>query len=168
MGMDEAREAIQTILATSRTLPLRPCEAKTAMQACVESFTEASSEAPGELRLDLPAGARAVLRSAPLHGASADVRSLLVGTIQSRRGWVSVPVEVETTPLTATCSELVVRPVGPVCLRSEAHRRLFDRYSHALADFFRMEIEIAGLAPTRSRRPRVKFGPNGEPVPVRA
>jgi hypothetical protein len=125
------------ILATSRTLSLRPSEAKAAMQCCVE----------GEVRLDLPAGARAVLHVAPLQGASAAQRSLLVGTIRSRRGWVSVPVEVETAPVSATSSELVVRPVGPVCLRSTSHRRLFDRGSHALADFFRMEIELAGLAP---------------------
>jgi hypothetical protein len=59
-------------------------------------------------------------------------------------------VEIETTPLTETCSELVVRPVGPICLRSAAHRRLFDRSSHTLADLFRMEIELAGLGATTS------------------
>ena len=156
--MYEVGEGIRTILATSRTLYLKPSEAKTAVEACVASFTGASSASPGELRLHLPAGARALLRSAPLRGASARDRSLLVGTIRSRRGWVSVPVEIETTPLTSTCSELVVRPVGPVCLRSTAHRRLFDRCSHALADFFRMEIGLAALAatttPATARTPR--------------
>jgi hypothetical protein len=124
------------ILATSRTLSLKPSEAKAAMQSCVEH----------EVRLNLASGARAVLRAAPLRGASAVQRSLLVGTVRSPRGWVSVPVEVETAPVSATDSELVVRPVGPVCLRSGTHRRLFERASHALADFFRMEIELAGLA----------------------
>jgi hypothetical protein len=124
------------ILATSRALSLGPSEAKAAMQSCVER----------EVRLNLPAGARAVLHAAPLRGASAAQRSLLVGTVRSSRGWVSVPVEVETAPVSATDSELVVRPVGPVCLRSSTHRRLFERASHALADFFRMEIELAGLA----------------------
>jgi hypothetical protein len=124
------------ILATSRALSLGPSEAKAAMQSCVER----------EVRLNLPAGARAVLHVGPLQGASAARRSLLVGTIRSRRGWLSVPVEVETAPVSATDSELVVRPVGPVCLRSSTHRRLFERASHALADFFRMEIELAGLA----------------------
>ncbi|MDQ3943845.1 MAG: hypothetical protein M3357_01555 [Actinomycetota bacterium] len=162
--MHEVGKGIQAILATSRTLPLRPCEAKTAVQACVDSFTTASSGAAGELRLNLPAGARAVLRSAPLHGASAQDRSLLVGTIRSRRGWLTVPVEVETAPVSDACSELVVRPVGAVCLRSEAHRRLFECCSHALADFFRMEIEIAGLAAPPPRPARVKSLPNAEPI----
>lgn len=149
--MYEVGEGTQTILATSRTLHLRPSEARTAVQACVASFTKASSGSRGEFRLNLPAGARALLRSAPLHGASAQGRSLLVGTIRSRRGWVSVPVEIETAPVSDTCGELVVRPVGPICLRSTAHRRLFNRCSHALADLFRMEIELAGLAATTRR-----------------
>jgi hypothetical protein len=155
--MYEDGGAIRTILATSRTLHLKPSEAKAAVEACVASFTEASSGSRGELRLNLPAGTRALLRSAPLHGASARDRSLLVGTIRSRRGWVTVPVEIETTLVTGTCSELVVRPVGPICLRSTTHRRLFDRCSHALADFFRMEVELAGLAttaPATVRTPR--------------
>lgn len=147
--MYEAQDGTQTILATSRTLHLGPSQTTRAVQACVDSFMETSSGSGGELRLNLPAGARARLRPAVLHGASARDRSLLVGTIRSRHGWVSVPVEIETTPITATSSELVVRPVGPLCLRSAAHRRLFDRCSHTLADFFRVEIELAGLsAPT--------------------
>jgi len=149
--MYEVGNGTGMILATSRTLPLRPSEATAAVRACVDSFLEASSGSPGELRLNLPAGARARLRPVPLHGASARDRSLLAGTIRSRHGWVSVPVEIETTPLSETRSELVVRPVGPACLRSTAHRRLFDRCSHTLADFLRMEIELAGLAVTTPR-----------------
>jgi hypothetical protein len=53
--------------------------------------------------------------------------------------------------VTGTCSELVVRPIGSICLRSTTHRRLFDRCSHALADFFRMEIEVAGLTTAMPR-----------------
>jgi hypothetical protein len=142
---------MQTILATSRSLSLRPPEAKAAMQCCVES----------EVRLNLPAGTRAVLRVAPLQGTSAAERSLLVGTVRSPRGWVSVPIEVETAPVSATSSELVVRPVGPVCLRSTSHRRLFERSSHALADFFRMEIELAGMgaALAAARRAHPTFVP---------
>jgi hypothetical protein len=164
--MYEVGDGTQTILATSRTLHLRPSEATTAVQACVVSFMESSSGSPGELRLGLPAGAQARLRSAPLQGASAQDRSLLVGTIRSRRGWVSVPVEIETTPMTGTSSELVVRPVGPVCLRSAAHRRLFDRCSHTLADFFRMEIELAGLAATASRAAVRTFTSEAVSVPA--
>ncbi|MGH8972941.1 MAG: hypothetical protein ACRD0C_07020 [Acidimicrobiia bacterium] len=142
------------ILATSRTLSLRPSEAKAAMQRCVESV----------VRLNLPAGARAVLHAAPLRGASATERSLLVGTVRSPRGWVSVPVEIETAPVSATDSELVVRPVGPVCLRSTSHRRLFERTSHVLADFFRMEIELAALAAAAPAT--VRTAPASVPLPA--
>ena len=144
---------MQNILATSRTLSLTPRQAKTAMQIWRD-----------EVRLNLPAGARVALKATPLQGASAGQRSLLVGTIRSARGWVSVPVEIETAPLSAGCSELVVRPVGPICLRSGSHRRLFDRCSHALADFFRMEIELAAMAagPAAARRAH----PTYRPAPV--
>ena len=157
--MHEAREGTQTILATTRTLALRPSEASSAVAACVDTFTDTSCRDAGAVRLDLPAGSRAVLRPALLEGASGRHRSLLVGSVRSRRGWVTVPVEIETAPVSRSRCELVVRPVGPVCLRSQAHRRLFDRTSHALADFFRMEIELAGLtavtpvAPVRNLRP---------------
>ncbi len=144
--MHQVEEGIQTVLAASRTMSLRPAEAKRAAVACVVSFAEATSGPEGELRLNLPGGARARLQPVVLHGASAQDRSLLAGTIRSRHGWVSVPVEIETAPVTDASSELVVRPVGPICLRSTSHRRLFARCSHALADFFRMEIELAGLA----------------------
>ena len=152
---------METVLATSRTLSLRPPEAKAAAERCAESFTAVSAGPPSELRLNLPAGALAVLRPAALQGVSAGQRSLLVGTVRSPRGWLSVPVEVETAPVSATCSELVVRPVGPVCLRSSSHRRLFERTSHALADFFRMEIELAGMAeaPAAARRAHPAFVP---------
>ncbi|MGH8990706.1 MAG: hypothetical protein ACRDZ7_04175 [Acidimicrobiia bacterium] len=163
--MDDRREGFQTILATSRTLHLEPAEAKAAVQACVESFTEVSSGAPGELRLNLPAGARAMLGIAPLRGASAGDRSLLVGSLRSRRGWVSVPVEIEVAPLSSSCSELVVRPVGPICLRSTAHRRLFDRCSHALANFFRIEVELAALSATVPARAAVRRS-SPAPAPV--
>jgi hypothetical protein len=131
------------------------------VQTCVGSFAQVSSGPDTEVRLNLPAGVRAALHAAPLRGASAGERSLLVGTIRSPRGWVTVPVEIETAPVSATCCELVVRPVGPVCLRSGSHRRLFERSSHALADFFRMEIELAALsgAPAASRRAHPAFVP---------
>jgi hypothetical protein len=152
--MHEAGEGTQTILATTRTLVLQPSEATSAVAACVGS----------EIRLNLPAGARAVLRRRPLQGASARDRSLLVGSVRSRRGWVSVPVEIETAPVSSSCCELVVRPVGPLCLRSQAHRRLFDRCSHALADFFRMEIELAGLAAVTPLAPGRTSPPADAPV----
>jgi hypothetical protein len=150
-----------TVLATSRTLSLRPLEAKEAMQRCADSFRRVSSGPESEIRLNLPAGAGAVLRIASLLGTSAVERSLLVGTIRSTRGWVSVPVEIETAPVSVNASELVVRPVGPVCLRSVSHRRLFERSSHALADFFRMEIELnaLGAAPAAARRAHPTFVP---------
>lgn len=160
----DLRDANQTVLATSRMVHLRPTEARAAMQACVASFTEASTGSRDVLRLNLPAGARADLHAASLHGASARGRSLVVGTIRSRRGWVSVPIEIETAPVTAACSELVVRPVGPSCLRSASHQQLFDRCSHALADFFRMEIELAGLATTTPRPTPRTLRPVSEPV----
>lgn len=144
--MHQVEEGTQTILATSRTMSLRAAAAKRAVAACVVSFADASSGPEGELRLNLPDGARARLQPVLLHGTSAQDRSLLAGTIRSRHGWVAVPVEIETAPVTDASSELVVRPVGPICLRSTTHRRLFARSSHALADFFRMEIELAGLA----------------------
>lgn len=160
----DLRDANQTVLATSRMVHLRPMEATAAMQACVASFSEASSGPPDVLRLNLPAGACADLRAASLQGASARNRSLLVGTIRSRRGWVSVPIEIETAPVSAGCSELVVRPVGPTCLRSTSHRQLFDRSSHALADFFCMEIGLAGLATTTPRATPRTLRPVSEPV----
>ncbi|MGH9042473.1 MAG: hypothetical protein ACRDZ3_19830 [Acidimicrobiia bacterium] len=134
------REAIQTVLATNRPLSLNPSEARAVVQTL----------AAGEIRIALAAGAQAVLRPSPLQGASARGQSRLVGAIRSRHGWVSVPVEIGTAPASESCAELVVRPVGPVCLRSEAHRRLFNRTSHVLADFFSTEIELVGLtiAPT--------------------
>ena len=153
-----------TVLATSRTLSLLPRAAKSAVQTCVDSFARVSSGPEDEVRLNLPAGVRAVLHAAPLRGSSAGDRSLLVGTLRSPRGLVTVPVEIETTPVSATRAELVVRPVGPICLRSTSHRRLFERNSHALADFFRMEIELAALAaaPAAARRAHPTF----VPVPV--
>jgi hypothetical protein len=151
----------RTVLATSRTLSLRPGAARSAVQTCLDSFAEVSSGPATEVRLNLPAGVRAVVHAAPLRGASAEDRSLLVGTIRSPRGWVTVPVEIETAPVSATRSELVVRPVGPICLRSTSHRRLFERSSHALADFFRVEIELAALsaAPAAARRAHPAFVP---------
>ena len=159
--MDQVGAASQTVLATSRTLSLRPSAAKSAVQRCLDSFAEVSSGPADEIRLNLPAGARAVLHAAPLRGASAGERSLLVGTIRSPRGWVTLPVEIETAPVSGSCAELVVRPVGPICLRSSSHRRLFDRSSHALADFFRMEIELASMAaaPAAARRAHPAFIP---------
>lgn len=164
--MQDLRDANPTVLATSRTLHLNPSETTAAVNACVASFTQASAGSRDELRLNLPEGARADLRSAPLSGASARDRSLLVGTIRSRRGWISVPIEIETAPVSAASCELVVRPVGPICLRSTAHRQLFDRCSHALADFFRMEIELAGLAATTPRTTRRAPRPVSEPASV--
>ena len=166
--MYEPGGGTQTVLATSRTLALRPSAAKRALSACAASFTEASSGSRGEIRLNLPAGTRAALRPMILEGASAGDRAVLVGTIRSRRGWVSVPVEIETSPVSASATELVVRPLGPVCLRSSAHRRLFDRSSHGLAEFFRMEIELAGLAASPRRAPVRTIGRAGARVSLPA
>lgn len=162
--MQDLWNANQTVMATSRTVQLRPSAAKAAVQACVDSFTAASAGSQDEFRLNLPASCRADLRSEALSGASALDRSLLVGTLRSRRGWISVPIEIETAPVSAASCELVVRPVGPICLRSTAHRQLFDRCSHALADFFRMEIELAGLAAATPRTARRDPRPVSQPV----
>ncbi|MGH9035776.1 MAG: hypothetical protein ACRD0O_08420 [Acidimicrobiia bacterium] len=148
-------DGTQLTLATSRSLKLPPPETKAAMDRCVVRFTEAFPTTGGSFNINLPGGAVAKLRPVPLHGSSAGARTRLTGSIRSRRGFVSVPVEVETAPISASCSELVVRPVGPVCLRSGGPRRLFLGCSHAMADFLCFEIEIAALAAATAPARRV-------------
>jgi hypothetical protein len=144
--MYESGDGTHLTLATSRSLRLSPSETKATLDRCVVRFTEAFPAAGGSFNINLPGGAVAQLRPVPLHGSSAGDRTRLTGAIRSRRGFVSVPVEVDTAPISASCSELVVRPVGPLCLRSGAPRRLFLRCSHPMADFLCFEIEIAALA----------------------
>jgi hypothetical protein len=153
--MYEFGDGTQLTLATSRSFRLPPSETKAALDRCVARLTEAFPAAGGGFKLHLPGRAVAQLRPVPLRGSSAGDRTRLTGAIRSRRGFVSVPVEVETAPVSAGCSELVVRPVGPVCLRSGAPRRLFLRCSHPMADFLCFETEIAALAAATAPARRV-------------
>lgn len=132
------------VLHTSRVIHLTPCDAEMAFAASATSLAKSCRTPRGRFRVELPRGG-AVLRPEPLSGRSRGTRGRLVGQLRSRYGWVAVPVELEVTPHSETRSELGLRPVGGICLRSSSAYRLFVRLAPALLDAIALEIEIRGV-----------------------
>ena len=132
------------VLHTSRVIHLTPRDAQIAFGASEATLAESCRTPKGRFRIELPGG-DAVLRPDPLTGRSRGTRRRLVGQLRSRHRWVAVPVEVEVTPHSETRTELGLRPVGSICLRSASAYRLFVKLAPALLDAIALEIEIRGV-----------------------
>jgi hypothetical protein len=155
---------VDATLCVSRVLSFSPAEAEAALASCEASLTTAPPGQRGRVLVALRGGT-AELHPAPLAGASRGCRRRLVGVLRSEHRWFSVPIEVEVGPGSPTVravpmeaggrsvlvepdrAELRVRPIGPTCLRSLAHHRLFTRLAPALVERVASELRCAAEVP---------------------
>jgi hypothetical protein len=142
---------VSATLCVSRVLSLAPAEAEWALASYETSLTTVPR---GQRRRVVVAltGGTAELHPAPLAGASKGYRRRLVGVLRSQHRCFSVPVDVEVgpgwhggwgDPLEPDHAELRVRPIGPTCLRSPSHHRLFTRLAPLLAERVACELDSA-------------------------
>ncbi len=142
---------VSATLCVSRALHLAPAEAEAALASYETSLTAAPR---GQRRRAVMAltGGTAELRPAPLGGASKGYRRRLVGVLRSQHRCFSVPVDVEVrpgwrggwgAPAEPEGTELRIRPIGPTCLRSPSHHRLFTRLAPLLAERVACELDSA-------------------------
>jgi hypothetical protein len=141
---------VDASLCVSRVLHLGPIEAEAALASWEASLT---TPPPGQRIAVALAGGTAELYPAPLSGSSKGSRRRLVGVLRSRHRIFSVPVEVEVGPgspggpavsvLGPDRAELRIRPIGPTCLHSPFHHRLFIRLAPVLAERVAFEVDRA-------------------------
>ena len=142
---------VNATLCVSRLLSLAPAEAEAALASYETSLTTAPR---GKRRRAVVAltGGTAELRPAPLGGASKGYRRRLVGVLHSQHRCFSVPVDLEVgpgwhggwgVPVDPERAEVRIRPIGPTCLRSPSHHRLFTRLAPLLAERVACELDSA-------------------------
>ena len=142
---------VNATLCVSRVLNLAPAEAEAALASYETSLTT-TPRGPRRRVVVALTGGTAELRPAPLAGASKGYRRHLVGVLRSQHRRFSVPVDVEVgpgwhggwgVPVEPDRAELRVRPIGPTCLRSPSHHRLFTRLAPLLAERVACELDSA-------------------------
>jgi hypothetical protein len=170
IGEDSARESARPpTLYQFRCLDLPPADAELVVSAWGAELAERFPARGGGFALELPGG-RLALHPAPLTGRSRGSRVRFVGRLRSRWGTIVIPVELVVEPWSTRRSELGLRPLGSVCLRSPACARLFDRLAQAALDTLRsvVSMPIPPLAEARVAAEAAPPVPAASPVPAAA